>query len=64
MSREEYERHPLIDVYSFGVLMSYIFYGNIYVTPTQEFIKNNNAYKEFHSHIVFLIQKCMSLDPD
>ena len=62
MTREEYNRHPLFDVYSFGRVLSYVFFDKI--TPPSPDELEEQPYPELLKNILFIVTECLQIDPD
>jgi hypothetical protein len=61
-SKEEYEKHPLFDAYSFGRVINFIFFNSIFVPNVDEI--EIHPFRELLKNILFLITMCMNIDPD
>ena len=62
MSKKEYDQHPLFDVYGFGRVLNFIFFGSH--DPPQPEAVLADPHFEFLDNLIFLINMCLEVDPD
>ena len=61
-TREEYNRHPLFDVYSQGRILSYIFFNSLSPPSPDDLL--THPYPEMLKNVLFIITLCLQVDPD
>ena len=61
-TKKEYDQHPLFDIYGFGRVINFIFFGTL--EPPQPEALLIDPHFEFLDHLLFLINMCLQVDPD
>lgn len=60
--KEQFDEHPLFDVYGFGRTLSYIFFGSTNPPQPETFL--SEPIFEIMDHLIFLINMCINVDPE
>lgn len=60
--KEEFDEHPLFDVYGFGRTLCYIFFNEINPPNPESFL--SEPLFDVLDHIIFLINMCITVDPE